>query len=137
MIIKGFRYGRRSTMTLTPNGLEIKTEGTLLGSGKETELVRYVDIIGVEKSKDLLSGRKLTINTANDKKLVDMLEKDKYESFASSLNQKISNAKESAGSESDSENPYDKIRKAKELLDIGAITEEEFQKIKNKYIKMI
>jgi ribosomal protein L40E len=33
--------------------------------------------------------------------------------------------------------PMEKIRKAKELLDIGAITEEEFEEIKKKYLAMI
>lgn len=33
--------------------------------------------------------------------------------------------------------PVEKIKKAKELLDIGAITQEEFDEIKNKYLKQI
>jgi ribosomal protein L40E len=41
--------------------------------------------------------------------------------------------------ESDKENldPVDKIKKAKDLLDIGAITQEEFEQIKNKYLERI
>ncbi|PKL71892.1 MAG: hypothetical protein CVV29_08270 [Methanobacteriales archaeon HGW-Methanobacteriales-2] len=35
------------------------------------------------------------------------------------------------------EDPVLKIKKAKELLDIGAITQEEFDRIKNKYLEMI
>ena len=35
------------------------------------------------------------------------------------------------------ENPIEKIKEAKELFDMGAITEEEFQKIKSKYIDKI
>jgi ribosomal protein L40E len=33
--------------------------------------------------------------------------------------------------------PVEKIRKAKELLDMGAITQEEFEQIKNKYLEQI
>jgi hypothetical protein len=33
--------------------------------------------------------------------------------------------------------PVEKIKKAKELLDIGAITQEEFDEIKRKYLEMI
>ncbi len=33
--------------------------------------------------------------------------------------------------------PVEKIKKAKELLDIGAITEEEFETIKKKYLEKI
>ena len=32
--------------------------------------------------------------------------------------------------------PLEKIKEAKELLDIGAITQEEFEEIKDKYLKM-
>ncbi len=35
------------------------------------------------------------------------------------------------------EDPVLKIKKSKELLDIGAITQEEFDRIKNKYLEMI
>ena len=33
--------------------------------------------------------------------------------------------------------PVEKIKKAKELLDIGAITSEEFENIKKKYLELI
>jgi predicted amidophosphoribosyltransferase len=35
------------------------------------------------------------------------------------------------------DDPMDKIKKAKELLDIGAITQEEFESIKSKYLGMV
>ncbi len=41
------------------------------------------------------------------------------------------------GAESSPEDPMEKIKKAKELLDIGAITEEEFEEIKKKYLSLI
>jgi len=37
--------------------------------------------------------------------------------------------------ESKKDDFFEEIKKAKELLDMGAITEEEFEKIKNKYLK--
>ena len=33
--------------------------------------------------------------------------------------------------------PVEKIKKAKELMDMGAITSEEFENIKKKYLEMI
>ncbi len=33
------------------------------------------------------------------------------------------------------QNLLDEIKKAKDLLDMGAITEEEYEKIKNKYLE--
>ena len=37
----------------------------------------------------------------------------------------------------DKVDPVEKIKKAKELLDIGAITSEEFENIKKKYLEQI
>ena len=37
----------------------------------------------------------------------------------------------------DTVDPVERIKKAKELLDIGAITSEEFENIKKKYIELI
>ncbi|MEN6329813.1 MAG: SHOCT domain-containing protein, partial [Methanobacteriaceae archaeon] len=44
---------------------------------------------------------------------------------------------EDASQASDGSDPVEKIKKAKELLDIGAITPEEFEEIKKKYLAMI
>jgi ribosomal protein L40E len=44
---------------------------------------------------------------------------------------------ETSGGLSKNVDPVEKIRKAKELLDMGAITQEEFEQIKNKYLEQI
>jgi ribosomal protein L40E len=44
---------------------------------------------------------------------------------------------ETSGGRSENVDPVEKIRKAKELLDMGAITKEEFEQIKNKYLEQI
>jgi len=50
---------------------------------------------------------------------------------------KIDEVEKTAESTVPAEDPVLKIKKAKELLDIGAITQEEFDKIKNKYLDLI
>ncbi len=50
---------------------------------------------------------------------------------------KIKIAEANPISENDTTSRLDEIRKAKELLDMGAISEDEFQEIKNSYIKQL
>lgn len=50
---------------------------------------------------------------------------------------KMDEVEKTAESTVPAEDPVLKIKKAKELLDIGAITQEEFDKIKNKYLDLI
>ncbi len=55
-------------------------------------------------------------------------------------NLKIQNKDDSVEKSSNTEtntNPVEEIRKAKELLDLGVINEQDFEKIKNKYLEMI
>ena len=67
---------------------------------------------------------------------------DKFSSFRESPRQQIqANDVEKSSSEDDEfvlppgVNPMEKIKEAKELLDIGAINQEEFDEIKEKYLK--
>jgi hypothetical protein len=50
---------------------------------------------------------------------------------------KTNEIQKTAESTAQVEDPVARIKKAKELLDIGAITQEEFDKIKNKYLDLI
>jgi hypothetical protein len=50
---------------------------------------------------------------------------------------KTDEVQKTAESTSPAEDPVARIKKAKELLDLGAITQEEFDKIKNKYLDLI
>jgi len=63
------------------------------------------------------------------------MEDEKKESHVQSA--PTDNTGKSEGVLSANVDPVEKIRKAKELLDMGAITQEEFEQIKNKYLKQI
>lgn len=51
--------------------------------------------------------------------------------------QKTKTTRKRKTKKSNDENPLEKIKQAKELLDIGAITQEEFEAIKSKYLNQI
>lgn len=50
---------------------------------------------------------------------------------------KVNENKENSKKSVEIDDPIEKIKRAKELLDIGAITEEEFESIKSKYLEMV
>ena len=54
--------------------------------------------------------------------------------FVSSVQEQIANLRDINENNSKKSNPMDEIKKAKELLDSGAITEEEFVKLKKRII---
>lgn len=73
-------------------------------------------------------------------KFVDDTQKDSTEKKNDKTIKDESDLNDNSSEESieKSENdPIEKIKKAKELLDMGAISEEEFESIKNKYLKQI
>ena len=55
------------------------------------------------------------------------------------LEKKVYENKDNTGLEKSTEyiDPVEKIKKSKELLDMGAITSEEFESIKKKYLEQI
>jgi len=75
----------------------------------------------IENNKSLNKKASINSNFADNQK--KPVEKIKDENLSSDVNSEI--------------NPLDAIKKANELLQIGAITEEEFETIKIKYIKKI
>ena len=59
----------------------------------------------------------------------------KIEKSVKNTDQKLNDKENSKSGEID--DPIEKIKRAKELLDIGAITEEEFESIKSKYLDLV
>jgi ribosomal protein L40E len=66
----------------------------------------------------------------------DSLEVDEEPAAEVLAEEEVADDAASTGAESPAD-PMEKIKKAKELLDIGAITEEEFEEIKKKYLALI
>ena len=116
-------------------------------------MIRYTDIISANYIKGTLNLlAKIEIITPGTSKIIENITPDEAQRFTKIVNRKISLAKQSPSpssiteqipyhipipEKSVSEDPFEKIKKAKELLDIGAITDNEFQDIKDKCLKKI
>ena len=101
----------------------------------KTELIKYQDILKARYNKGFLSKwPKLYIETASTSKKIEInvAGLEILQEFVEKLNFRIFQAK-------NKENPEhslaDKLKEAKELLDIGALSQEEFNEIKQKYLK--
>jgi hypothetical protein len=154
MKIRGSSEGMSCDCILEEKGLLLKFKG-FFGGDKGEELIKYSDIhkISLAKSAGLVSSPLLIIETPNGIKKVVLLNK-KFDIFLELLENKTNNkisaythpediddpVKEPldqlANEPLEESNSFEQIEKAKKLLDIGAITEEEFNTIKEKYLKI-
>ena len=100
-------------------GKNFDNEQTSSDHGKETE----------KKTKSQISTPEIKV----PKDILNINNKSKEES--NKRGKLISNEKPDAGTEYI--DPVEKIKKSKELLDMGAITSEEFENIKKKYLEQI
>ena len=102
----------------------------------KSELIKYQDILSVRyEDKGFLSKwPKLYIETAlNSKKIeINIADINILKQFVDKLNSRISKTK---NQENTPETLGDKLKTAKELLDMGALSQEEFDEIKQKYLK--
>lgn len=129
------------------NYLEIIKESVFLKSNMGTRKIYFENVAGIDydargklhlsssliinlKSFDFIQLKNVPENMVN---VID----SRYNSFLHHKNNTSQNTVviEKTNSEPDKADPMKKIKEAKELLDIGAITEEEFDKIKAKYLK--
>ena len=102
----------------------------------KTELIKYQDILKARYNKGFLSkwpklyietaatSKKIEINVAGLEILQEFVEKLNFRIFQVK-NKKNTSDKSLAG----------KLKEAKELLDMGALSQEEFDEIKQKYLK--
>lgn len=99
------------------------------------ELIKYKDILNVRYGKGFLSKwPKLNIETAtNSKKIeINVAGLEILQEFVDRLNFRIFQVK---NKENHEQSLTDKLKEAKELLDIGALSQDEFDEIKQKYLK--
>lgn len=102
----------------------------------KSELIKYQDILNVRYGKGLLSKwPKLNIETAaNSKKIeINVAGLEILQEFVDKLNFRIFQVKNKENTPEKS--LADKLKEAKELLDIGALSQDEFDEIKQKYLK--
>ncbi len=99
------------------------------------ELIKYQDILKVRCDKGFLSKwPKLHIETATTSKKIEIniAGLEILQEFVDRLNFRIFQVKNKENPEQSS---ADKLKEAKELLDIGALSQDEFDEIKQKYLK--
>ncbi|EKQ50692.1 MAG: hypothetical protein B655_2428 [Methanobacterium sp. Maddingley MBC34] len=103
----------------------------------ESELIRYPDILSVRYDKGFTLSRwpKLYIETATlSKKIgINVADRELLKQFVDMLNSHISDVK--TAEKTPKQTLAEKLKEAKELLDIGALSQEEFDEIKQRYLK--
>jgi len=132
-MVVGHHEGNTIELKLEKDGISLKRTGRLLGRNKGEQFVEYEDITGIEFKKGLVFGD-LEISTSGMKIEVERVKKDEGDAFVTVLRSKLEETRKEKYGKSEKISPMDEIKKAKELLDAGAITEEEFESIKKKYL---
>ena len=132
-MVVGHHEGNKIELKLEKDGLSLKKTGRLIGRNKGEQFVEYEDITGIEFKKGLVFGD-LEISTSGMKIEVERIKKDEGDAFITVLRNKLEETRKQKYAKSEEISPMDEIKKAKDLLDAGAITEEEFENIKKKYL---
>lgn len=132
-MVVGHHEGNKIELKLEKDGLSLKKTGRLIGLNKGEKFVEYEDITGIEFKKGLVYGD-LKIFTSGMKIEVERVKKNEGDAFVTVLRNKLKETRNEKLEKPEEVSPMDEIKKAKELLDSGAITEEEFENIKKKYL---
>lgn len=116
-------------LTLNEEGLKFNEKGVIEGLKEGAELLRFEDIETIDILDE--SGFKTIEIKSNDNIIkIKGVDPDSGINFVSKAQEKVRESKPEIDAES-----MDKIEKAKDLLDIGAISEEEFENIKRKILE--
>lgn len=129
----GHHEGKKIELKLEKDGLSLKKSGRLLGLDKGEQFIEYEDITGIEFKKGLMQGN-LEISTSGMTIEVERVKKNEGEAFVTVLRDRLEETRKQKFGKSETVSPLDEIKKAKKLLDAGAITEEEYENIKKKYL---
>lgn len=128
------KYG---TVTLEDEGVCISLRSNNpFSNGVSSELIKYRDILNVHYDKWFLSRWPyLHIETAKLTRKVDInvADMDEIKKFVDKLNSRIFKVKDEENKPPQS--LAKKLKEAKELLDIGALSQEEFDEIKKRYLE--
>lgn len=128
------KYG---TVTLEDEGVCISLRSNNpFSNDVKSELIKYHDVLDVHYDKGFLSRwPHLHIETAKFSRKVDInvADMDELKKFVDKLNSRIFKVKTEENKPP--QTLADKLKEAKELLDMGALSQEEFDEIKKKYLK--
>jgi hypothetical protein len=132
------KYG---TVTLKDEGVCIRLRSNNpFSNDSKGELIKYPDILSVHYDKGFTLSRwpKLYIKTAtlSMKIGINVADRDLLGQFVDKLNSRIlDETSEVKTQETPKKTLAEKLKEAKELLDIGALSQEEFDEIKQRYLK--
>jgi len=131
------KYG---TVTLKDEGVCIRLRSNNPFSNDSSELIKYLDILSVRYDKGFTLSRwpKLYIETAtiSMKIGINVADRDLLKQFVDKLNSRIlDETSEVKTQQTPKQTLAEKLKEAKELLDIGALSQEEFDEIKQRYLK--
>lgn len=132
-MVVGHHEGNKIELKLEKDGLSLKKTGRIMGMDKGEQFVEYEDITGIEFKKGLVFGD-LEITASGMKIEVERVKKKEGTNFVTVLRSKLEETRKEKLGKSENISNMDEIKKAKELLDSGAITEEEYENIKKKYL---
>lgn len=132
-MVVGHHEGNKIELKLEKDGLSLKKTGRIMGMDKGEQFVEYEDITGIEFKKGLVFGD-LEITASGMKIEVERVKKKEGTNFVTVLRSKLEETRKEKLGKSEKISNMDEIKKAKELLDSGAITEEEYENIKKKYL---
>jgi hypothetical protein len=135
-VLKGLYKGSDGILTLKNDRLELNARGTF-GAWAESKEVKYSDITSIQMSKDLFKNR-LEIKYYGGDLILSHFNDKVGELFVENVRNKMqSSAQKVEPTSNPAASPMDEIKKAKKLLDMGAITEEQFEEIRDNYLKEI
>ena len=126
------------TVTLKEEGVCISLRSNNpFSKAVKDELIKYDDILSVRYDKGFILSRwpKLYIETGTISKKVsiNVADIDELKRFVDKLNSHIVEVR--ARENTPNKTLAEKLKEAKELLDIGALSQEEFDEIKQRYLK--
>ena len=124
---------RDAVFALKDEGIELQWK-SFLGRDIGSQEIKYLDITTIAFIKGVLLGT-LEIMFHGGKVKILKVPKDLGNLFVSNVKNKIQNYAKIP--EMEILSPIDKIKEAKELLDNGVITQEQFEEIRNKYLDKI
>ncbi len=132
-MVVGYLVGDKVELKLEKDGIKLKKSGRITRRNKREQFVEYDDITGIEFKKGLVFGD-LEIKSSEMKLEVERVKKNEGDAFVTVLRNKLDEVRKQKMGKTKQVSPMDEIKKAKELLDAGAITEDEFENIKKKYL---
>ncbi|KIH69900.1 PH domain-containing protein [Salinicoccus roseus] len=120
------------------NGILIATQERLVFyasrlTGYDSESFRYENISSIDSGKKML-GKTLTFYSSGNEVTVKWIQDEEYEDFINYVESKIGKQESSTSALKD--DSLDQLKKLKELLDLGAITPEEYDQKKEKLLDL-